>query len=323
VAETAGELLLREPLQAIPYLTEILQNHEDERVRAKAVFLLFRTHSPRAWHRMQMGLEDSSSLVRAATARALGNAAVYTAVDGLINALEDESLEVGLQAATALGQIGDPKASEPLLAALKSKPHDRYFEHAVIYALIHLQNEAILKSKIGDIQLTKAILIALDQKGRNILDKESLAPYLYAEDAAVFQSAVWVLGNHPDWFDLFLDRFELDLDAGNTLEKSNLTVLFPIFKEQTEVQEAIGKALKSPNLEKDKKRALIELIGENPINTFPESYKEALTGLLIDQGSELQHEILDLAIKLNLRDFDGVLEQLKADDLLIRQKACF
>jgi len=167
-------------------------------------------------------------------------------------------------------------------------------------------------------------LIALDQMGGEILEKETFAPLLYTEDAALYQSAVWVLGNHPEWYDLFLDRLEHDLEADSELEKTKITGLFSVFKKKAEVQEAIARALADPYFESDKKKALIHLIGENPIDPFPESYKNTLTGLLNEPGNGLQHEILDMALKLNIRDFDGALQPLMGEsnpDVLMRLKA--
>ncbi|MEX0882045.1 MAG: HEAT repeat domain-containing protein, partial [Cyclobacteriaceae bacterium] len=199
VATKAGEYLLKNPKEAMPYLVEVLRNHEDEKVRTKAVFLLFRTQSPEAWNQMSTGLEDESEMVKVATARVLGDAVADTAVDDLIKALKDPSLAVSAQAATALGKIGDPKATEPLLAALKENSEDRFFEHAVIYALIHLRNERILQSKLSDEHLKSAVLIALDQKSLDIMDKQWVRPFLFDNDPAVRETGFWVLNNHPEW----------------------------------------------------------------------------------------------------------------------------
>src|SRR5450759_2332909 len=57
--------------------------------------------------------------VRRAAAEALGQIGDARAVEPLIAALKDESWGVRRAAAEALGQIGDARAAEPLIAALK------------------------------------------------------------------------------------------------------------------------------------------------------------------------------------------------------------
>jgi len=49
--------------------------------------------------------------------------------------LKQDQPAVRRQAATALGQIGDPRAVTALLAAA-ARPGDRFNEHSVTYALI-------------------------------------------------------------------------------------------------------------------------------------------------------------------------------------------
>lgn len=62
-----------------------------------------------------------ASGVRAYAASALGQIGDPRAVDPLIAALKDETGGVRAFAASALGQIGDPRAVEPLIAALKGE----------------------------------------------------------------------------------------------------------------------------------------------------------------------------------------------------------
>jgi hypothetical protein len=65
-------------------------------------------------------LKDENSDVRKAAADALVKIGA-PAVEPLIAALKDENSDVRQAAAKALGKIGDPRAVEPLIAALKDK----------------------------------------------------------------------------------------------------------------------------------------------------------------------------------------------------------
>jgi HEAT repeat protein len=62
-------------------------------------------------------LQDKNRAVRSEAARSLGDAKDPRAVEPLVAALNDKG--VRLSAITALGKIGDSRAAEPLIAALK------------------------------------------------------------------------------------------------------------------------------------------------------------------------------------------------------------
>ena len=70
---------------------------------------------------VEEGLAHASPFVRASVAEWAGETRKSDAVQGLIQALDDRSGEVRLAAASALGEIRDPVAEEPLEAALRVK----------------------------------------------------------------------------------------------------------------------------------------------------------------------------------------------------------
>ncbi|MEX2511533.1 MAG: PVC-type heme-binding CxxCH protein [Cyclobacteriaceae bacterium] len=308
VATKAGEYLLKNPTMATPHLVELLQNHPDEKVRTKAVFLLFRTQFPMAWNQMEIGLEDESEMVKTATARVLGDAMVDQSVDGLIKALSDPSLAVSAHAATALGKLGQPKATEPLLAALKENPQDRFFEHAVIFALIHIKNESVLQSKLSDEQLKSAVLIALDQKGLDIMEKDWVRPFLFDSDPTVRETGFWVLNNHPDWHDLFLEKFLGFLNSDESDDNEKIKAAYPNFKNEVAVKQGMANALDHPGLAIEKKKILLDLMAENPVDQFPEAWTSSLLNLLNDRQNGLQTEVLELIAQLNLKGFSQALK---------------
>lgn len=170
VSEKAGEYLLKQPLAAIPYLVNVLATHPDEAIRTKAVFLLFRTQNPRAWNQLVLGLKDKSDQVKIATARVVGMAEVISAKKELIQLLDKQpNLALARQVAVALGQIGDPEATTPLLKLMKTNGADRFISHAVIFALIQMENEDLLLEELKNGNFNKAALIALDQKQSPLL----------------------------------------------------------------------------------------------------------------------------------------------------------
>jgi HEAT repeat protein len=75
-------------------------------------------------------LGDKVWAVRLEAAEALGQLGDKRAVEPLIAALRDERPEVRMAAARALGQLGDKRAVEPLIAALRDE-HPLVLEEAV------------------------------------------------------------------------------------------------------------------------------------------------------------------------------------------------
>jgi len=93
--------------------------------------------------------------------------------------LKQDQPAVRRQAATALGQIGDPRAVTALLAAA-ARPGDRFNEHSVTYALIELKTPgpALEALKGTDPRIRKTALIALDQMDGSPLTADHLPPLL-------------------------------------------------------------------------------------------------------------------------------------------------
>ncbi|MFC4871842.1 PVC-type heme-binding CxxCH protein [Negadavirga shengliensis] len=313
VSDKAGEYLLKQPRTAIPYLTVLLQEHPDEQVRAKAVFLLYRTRNPGAWNQMCLGLKDESDLVKTATARVLGLAKTNAAVDELIAVLENHpSTPLAKQVATALGQIGDPKSTGPLLKALEHIPYDRYFEHAVVFALIQMDNESLLLEHLATTGFNKAALIALDQKGSDGLDEKKLQPYLLDNDSMVSNTALWVLKNHPEWDNAFVLYLE-DYFNGDEKNMVRLMNVLPVFIHQERVQEFLSGEL--DDLHTGPERLMIlKIIKKNPPQQVSPELRKSLLNLLTNADAKTKDAVMDLVVQMNLKDFKQPLRKIISDD---------
>ncbi len=149
---------------------------------------------------VRRALEDTGFEVRVAAARAAGMARDRAAVDRLLEMVRSDELPARRQAATALGQIGDPRAVSGLLAATAGV-EDRFVEHAMIYSLIQLGQPQPLLTGLGhrDPAVRKAALSALDQMDGNRLDRKLAARLLGDPNPQVRDAALWVVSHHPDW----------------------------------------------------------------------------------------------------------------------------
>jgi HEAT repeat protein len=111
---------------------------EDPRIRQTAAEILGRLKDPRAIGPLIVALPDEDPEVNKAVFEALKSFpgweksdAAKSLVPKLIEALRDENPWVRLSAAEALGKIKDPRAVEPLIAALKDPLSRDYVAEAL------------------------------------------------------------------------------------------------------------------------------------------------------------------------------------------------
>lgn len=97
------------------------------------------------------GLHDQEDFVRASAAIRLGKRREVTAVEPLIERLEeDESLFVQDMSADALGQIGDPRSETCLIA--KTTHQNHAVRAAAISALAYFSSSAAIQSVVGGLK---------------------------------------------------------------------------------------------------------------------------------------------------------------------------
>ncbi|WP_375582138.1 PVC-type heme-binding CxxCH protein [Cyclobacterium xiamenense] len=313
VSEKAGNYLLQKPKFAVPFLQRLMQEHPEERVRANAVFLLFRSQQATAWNSLHTGLDDTSDLVKTATARVLGMGDLKAASEKLIHVLEETaSLSLLKQVAVALGQIADPLATQPLLQALKRYPEDRFFEHAVIFALIEMENEALLLEELAVSGFNKAIVIALDQKGKSLLTEEAIASYLTASDPTVQETGVWVLKNHPEWHRAFVSFLETQANRPDT-DPGRVVELWPVFVDQAPVQAYISREMRK-NLGTARGEWLLSLLASLPPKNPSVPLYNSLRLYLREGDRSVQEATLGVISQINSTSFSRELNLLSRSD---------
>ena len=139
VRDRVQELLVEAGDRAIDALVATRENSPWYETRSAAVWALFRIGTSRAKEGVRSALEDPNFHVRIAAARAAGMARDREAVDRLAQMVIDDQPGTRRQSATALGQIGDPRAVPALISAA-SRATNRFNEHSVTYALIELNS---------------------------------------------------------------------------------------------------------------------------------------------------------------------------------------
>jgi HEAT repeat protein len=101
------------------------------------------------------------------------------------------------EAANSLGRIGDKKAVPALLSAL-SGVTDRFLDHAMIFALIRLDDREQTVAGLADSssEVRRGALIALDQMDHGQLSREDVTRALETENARVQKTALEVIARH-------------------------------------------------------------------------------------------------------------------------------
>jgi putative membrane-bound dehydrogenase-like protein len=147
---------------------------------------------------LKLALGDRSESVRQIVCRAFAMYPDASAIEPLIKILQSDVPPVRREAARALGHLGDARAVDSLLAAMDRAELDRTEEHAIIYALIEINDPAGtakgLASETPNRQ--RGALIALDQMDAGSLTAARVAPLLDAEDVALREMALDVVLRH-------------------------------------------------------------------------------------------------------------------------------
>lgn len=157
------------------------------------------------WHTdaraaIRLALDDREPSVRQAACRSVATYPDRSAIARLLELLQDVEPPICREAATALGRIGDVKTVPALLAALEHT-HDRSHEHAIIYALIEVNDAAATRAGlIAENAVTRrGALIALDQLDDGGLILDDVVSLVAADDAELQRTAAAVFSRHNDW----------------------------------------------------------------------------------------------------------------------------
>lgn len=176
-----------------PELVIALLDHEDERVRAGATVALGESRDPRAIPALMRRFMAYSYFGGASESERALVKIGSPAVDPLIAALQHDKETVRSNAARALGEIGDPRAIEPLKLAFKSNLKwgrggaqgalERFGAPAVPFFIESLEssspylraNAAMALGKIGDQRAALRLISALRDENWRVRSNAAVA----------------------------------------------------------------------------------------------------------------------------------------------------
>ncbi len=301
--------------KAVQALTTTLKNSKSADVRTKAVFALARIGIKEALAGVLAALSDKDLQVRIAAARALGTARHELAVGKLIELVGKDVPAVRRQAATALGKIGNKTSVPALLSAAKGNK-DRFVEHALIYALVTLNQkekmEAALSNPSPDVR--KVALIALDQSPRSPIKASQLTPFLIGKNPDLKKTALWIASHHPEWateMASFLDN-KFKGPALSADEKQLFGDILVSFSTDKGMQEFMSNQLSSGS--SAQKLFIMDAMARSNVRDLPNIWIEQIGKQLAEKNSLVQSKALELVRLRKIKSLSTELMQVSQNE---------
>ena len=312
ISDRALESIVDKGSDGISVLTKILNQSASEDTRTKSVFGLYRIGSKNALASLRPGLKDKSLQVRVATARAVGLAKDPLAVDALMKMIGNDEPAAIRQAASALGQIGDDRAIETLLAAT-AKTDDRFVLHALRYSLITLNEPERVMAALNheSLKTRESALIVLDQMEGSPINAAQLTPFLDAQDESLKQTALWVASHHPEWSADMISYLERKLNNSDLSsdEQKLLGGVLTGYCGNSEMQDFMARQLKSGN--DASKLFIMNNMAQCPVDEFPDVWIDQLgEELMASSEVSIKKKVIELIRLRSIKTLDKPLSQI-------------
>ncbi len=318
VRDRAVEALAKKGADAVPPLAmRVADARAPRQVRLNAVRALTRIDGPAARKAVRPALADADLDVRLAAIHSAGLHRSVGALNDLIKLLTHADFAVRRQAATALGRIGKPEAVPPLLGALRDGAADRWLEHALIYALIRIDDRDATRRGLSDPSpaVQRGALIALDQMDNGGLTREEVTPLLSSADPATARAAVDVFKARPDWAreTLGLLRRWLEEDNADAGRRELLRGMLSAFGTEPEVQDLMARTLRRDKTSPALALLLLETIPRVPLDRLPSTWVAELRWRLDSDDERIVRQAVECLRDGKVAEFAPVLLKLAAD----------
>lgn len=205
---------------AIGELSSVIEKSANHVVRRNAVWTLTRIDNPKSRNVVRNAMNDRDLTVRLAALHSISLLRDREALPSLFESLDNKSPAIRRAAAEALGRLEDPVAVPRLLRTAAVSPMNRTLQHSITFALIEIGKPIDLRLIQKD-QVTPIVeqiaMIANDQMPGSRVDPRLVVPWLTSKEPELKQTALWLVGRHPDWGD------ELAGYLNQQLAKDNLT----------------------------------------------------------------------------------------------------
>jgi len=317
VRDRAADSLAQRGDAAVQALEQLLADAGSRpRARLNAVWALCRIHSGAARAASRKALGDQDGTVREAAAHAVFCHRDRRAVDRLLPLLADPSASVRRETATALGVLGARKAVPKLLAALAGA-NDRLLDHALIYALIEIDDRTDVVPGLSDAspRVRRGALIALDQMDHGGLTGDQVVPLLGSQDLPLERTALEVVSRHKGWageivglLGKWLEDHKLPAER-----RAALRGVLVAFSGDARLQQLIADTLANPQTPSPARLLLLEVMARSEIKPWPEPWSEPLEKSLRARDNREVGQAVAAAAASHLRRFYRQLQSVAAD----------
>lgn len=273
---------------ALPALASALES-SSARVRRNAVWSLSRLATPKALSLIRQAITDPEETVRLAAVHSIGVLRDGESVGRLSELAVVDTPPIRREAATALGRVGRSEGVAALLFSL-TNPVDRLLEHAVIYAMIEIDDRQATLPGLTAVSphVRKGTLIALDQMKHGELTPDLVTPLLDTSDLVLQQTALEVIGRHEGWASEIVQLLTRWLNE-EKLSESQLGMargaLLAFVKEEP-IQKLIGERLTDAASAPPIKQLLLEVIGRSGLEKMPLDWHKGIAQLLHHDADE-------------------------------------
>ncbi len=315
VRERAVDTLALRGPATIPALTAAVARGA-ALAKQNAIWALTRNGSPQALRVIRTALADRDERVAQTACNSVITTGDPDAWSALVPLLRLGGPTLRRTAAAALGRTGHIEAIAPLIAAL-GQPADRFTEHALVYALIELNNFDRTRRALNpaDPLRTARLLTALDQMRSSRLDANTVLPLVTARSSVVADVAREILGRRPAWTAAVRVQADRWLD-GKTVSRPvvrTLVAVLPRHLANPGIQDVVGRMLahRDPAIVE----AAFEIVGRAPEVSLPTGWlgpfqralggtDQKLIGTAVEAAKRVKDERLVAALRRLVADPD-------------------
>lgn len=304
---------------AVPALVKILASSPSTRSCRNAVWALTRIDTLEARAAVRGVLKDRDPSVRLAAVHSAGlhrDERAFSQLETLV--VKDEIPAVRRQAATALGRLAKPQAVNALMEGLRTCSGDRFLEHALIFALIRINQREGVAPYLRDPApaVRRGALIALDQMPGGNLAREEVTPLLNVENATLQQAALNVIASRPGWGSEivgllrdWLSQPELDAPRQEAIRG----VLMGMAKDSA-IQDLTTAALQDAKTSTSSRLLILETLPRAGLDKFPPAWAKELGRALSHSDPAVVRQAISVLRAVGLIQFDEALTQLARDE---------
>jgi len=317
VRDRAIATLAQKGPAAVPALRTILNSAHSPLARQNAIWTCARIGTPLSAEEIQRALKDPEPRVRQTAARALCEVRSPAAVAEL-GALvaNDSDLAVRREAATALGRIGQKSSVPALLQGLQAAGADRFLEHALIYALLELNDPDAVRPALADPHphVRRAALIALDQMPSGSLTREEVVKLLDQGDPPLRQAVLSVV-ERRGWGAELVGRIEtwLKNDAPQDQDHEWLRAALLAFPREPRLQVSLGEALGRNSTTQPLRLILLEAMARSEVSPLPAAWQVPLAESLRSSDPQVARQAVAAVAGVGGAPFRAALLALGED----------